>query len=133
VVSRASASAIAAVEKAGGTVTTRYYTAQSIKRITSGLTDPLISLQTAPDSPFRTLRASQAADGSIPSFRYRLPDPASRKDLEYYRDPAHRGYLSYLVSKGEGPSLYIKTPAKKMVQDKEAKQKEQESKQNRLW
>lgn len=43
-------------------------------------------------------------------FKYRLPDPTSRKDIEYYRDPAHRGYLSYLVGEGQGPSLFFKTP-----------------------
>ena len=40
----------------------------------------------------------------------RLPDPTSRKDIEYYRDPAHRGYLSYQLEEGQGPSLYFKTP-----------------------
>lgn len=45
------------------------------------------------------------------AFRYRLPDPASRPDIEYYRDPAHRGYLSYTIAEGQGPSLFFKTPS----------------------
>ena len=41
-------------------------------------------------------------------YKYRLPDATSRRDIEYYRDPAHRGYLAYTVKKGESPSLYFK-------------------------
>lgn len=43
-------------------------------------------------------------------YRYRLPNPASRKAIEYYRDPAHRGYLAHTVAEGEGPSLFFKKP-----------------------
>jgi large subunit ribosomal protein L15 len=43
-------------------------------------------------------------------YKYRLPDATARKDIEYYRDPAHRGYLSYTVKQGESPSLFFKTP-----------------------
>lgn len=43
-------------------------------------------------------------------WQNRLPDPVSRKTIEYYRDPAHRGYLSYQVGQGQGPSLFFKTP-----------------------
>lgn len=43
-------------------------------------------------------------------YKYRLPDATARKDIEYYRDPAHRGYLSYTVKEGESPSLFFKTP-----------------------
>ncbi len=43
-------------------------------------------------------------------WQNRLPDPVSRKAIEYYRDPAHRGYLSYQVGQGQGPSLFFKTP-----------------------
>ncbi|KAL1296577.1 hypothetical protein AAFC00_000074 [Neodothiora populina] len=103
VVSRASASAIAAVEKAGGTVTTRYYTRPAISRILKGETDPINSLLS------KKSEAEEAA-AATKNYRYRLPDPASRKDLEYYRDPAHRGYLSHLVAEGHGPSLFFKTP-----------------------
>lgn len=45
-------------------------------------------------------------------YKYRLPDATGRKDIEYYRDPAHRGYLSYMVKKGESPSLFFKVPSK---------------------
>ena len=42
-------------------------------------------------------------------YPYRLPDPSSRKDLEYYRDVRHRGYLSHLVdaARGEVADLYF--------------------------
>ncbi|GAB7356624.1 hypothetical protein MBLNU459_g7346t1 [Dothideomycetes sp. NU459] len=109
VVSRASTAAIEAVERAGGTVTTRYYTKPSISRILKGLTDPIHSLQS---QPMTAAAAEAQAQGEVgeKKYKYRLPDPASRKDLEYYRDPAHRGYLSYLVEEGHGPSLFFKTP-----------------------
>ena len=42
------------------------------------------------------------------SYPYRLPDPTSRKDIEYYRDIKNRGYLRYMVNEGEGPSLFFK-------------------------
>jgi large subunit ribosomal protein L15 len=44
------------------------------------------------------------------TYKYRLPDATSRKDIEYYRDPAHRGYLAYMVKQGESPSLFFKPP-----------------------
>lgn len=43
-------------------------------------------------------------------YLYRLPDPVHRREIEYYRDPAHRGYLSHLVKEGESPSLFWKVP-----------------------
>jgi large subunit ribosomal protein L15 len=43
-------------------------------------------------------------------YKYRLPDATARKDIEYYRDPAHRGYLAYMVKQGESPSLFFKPP-----------------------
>ena len=49
-------------------------------------------------------------------FKYRLPDATARKDIEYYRDPAHRGYLNYMVKQGESPSLFFKPPGE--VKDK---------------
>ena len=62
--------------------------------------------------PITSIR-SESVDGSSgrkPGFIHRLPDPTSRKDIEYYRDPAHRGYLSYTVEEGQGPSLFFKKP-----------------------
>lgn len=43
-------------------------------------------------------------------YKYRLPDATGRKDIEYYRDPAHRGYLAHLVEEGQSPSLFFKKP-----------------------
>ncbi|KAF2429146.1 ribosomal protein L15 [Tothia fuscella] len=118
-VSRASSAAIAAVEAAGGTVTTRYYTKPAIVRIRNGLTHPYTSL------------LSQSTDDAHKAFKYRLPDPASRKDIEYYRDAAHRGYLSYQVKDGHSPSLFFKTPGtgslKKKVTAKKA------AGENKVW
>ena len=41
---------------------------------------------------------------------HRLAGATSRKDLEYYRDPAHRGYLAHTVKEGESPSLFFRLP-----------------------
>lgn len=115
-VSRASAAAIAAVEAAGGSVTTRYYTRASINRILTGQTHPTLSLMSRPPS---SDPAASSTTGDLllekalppPSrFRYRLPDAHSRKDFEYYRDPGHRGYLAWQVREGESPSLFFRKP-----------------------
>jgi large subunit ribosomal protein L15 len=81
-VSRASQSAIEAIEKAGGKVTTRFFNKVGIKSITHPHLFP---------------------DG------HRLAGPSSRFDIEYYRDPKHRGYLSEaVVESGESPSLFFR-------------------------
>jgi large subunit ribosomal protein L15 len=119
VVSRASQTAIAAIEAVGGKVTTRYYTNPSIKRIKQGLTHPYLSI------------LSERKDDSISEYKYRLPDPASRKDIEYYRDPAHRGYLSYQVADGHSPSLFFKSPGTGVVRKKAVAKKE--AGENKIW
>ena len=96
---------------------TRYYTAASIRRILRGESDantplpntfPALTTTTIAISSSRhSFRKNQKPQTT---FRYRVPDPSSRKDIEYYRDPAHRGYLSHLVPAGEGPSLFFKVP-----------------------
>ncbi|KAI4724347.1 ribosomal protein L15 [Aureobasidium sp. EXF-10728] len=124
VVSRASASAIDAIESVGGKVVTRYYTKPSISRILKGHTDPIYSIQSVPSPTPR------------PDFKYRLPDPASRKDIEYYRDPAHRGYLSHMLQEGQGPSLFFKTPGQGRVDHKKVASKGAKSAnkgENRVW
>ncbi|KAH9828902.1 hypothetical protein Tdes44962_MAKER02331 [Teratosphaeria destructans] len=114
VVSRASAEAIKAVEALGGTVTTRYYTEFAVKKIRKGEMDPIHSLQSrllpVPDSEDGAVHAADAMVEERRKYKYRLPDPTSRKDIEYYRDDAKRGYLSYTVAKGHGPSLFFRTP-----------------------
>ncbi|TKA67565.1 hypothetical protein B0A55_09177 [Friedmanniomyces simplex] len=118
VVSRASKEAIAAVEKAGGSVTTRYYTPFAVKKVLGGEMDSIHSLQSRimlNTAGSETGEAMEQAAADIVAderqrYRYRLPDPTSRKDLEYYRDEQHRGYLSHLVAEGKGPSLFFRTP-----------------------
>ena len=140
VVSRASAEAINAVEKLGGTVTTRYYTKTAINKILKERMDPIHSLQS------RIQMAPQGADGAEATadsirndtgrYRFRLPDPTSRKDLEYYRDAAHRGYLSHLVEEGHGPSLFFKTPGAGRVDRRKVTSKGGKSTakaENRVW
>ncbi len=140
VVSRASASAIAAVEKAGGTVTTRYYSPFSIQKIRQGLMHPYHSLQSRITFP-ETVTADAVPEPeefvhNKGGYRFRLPDPVSRKSLEYYRDEAKRGYLSYVVGKKEGPSLFFRVPQEgkqKYVKRKAGGQGSRQSVENRLW
>jgi large subunit ribosomal protein L15 len=109
-VSRASTEAINAIEAVGGKVTTRYYTKTSIKRVLNGESEStFIPLPYTPPTEGQSPILTAMASSALP-FTYRLPDPTSRKDMEYYRDSAHRGYLSHLVEEGHGPSLFYKTP-----------------------
>ena len=140
VVSRASAEAINAVEKLGGTVTTRYYTPFAIKKILQGEMDPMHSLQSriamAPESQEGAEAAAEAMTEEKRRYRYRLPDPTARKHLEYYRDSAHRGYLSHLVEEGHGPSLYFRTPGMTRRVDRKAVKdgkKTGRASENRIW
>ena len=111
-VSRASATAIHAIEAAGGKIVTRYYTKESLRRLVNG-----DSVNT--DKPLPV--GSEYVEGILEQARrtakhlYRLPDPTSRWDIEYYRDPAHRGYLSHTLKPGESPSLYFKVPGEKVA------------------
>ncbi|CAK7268054.1 YmL10 [Sporothrix epigloea] len=110
-VSRASAGAIDAIEAVGGTVTTRYFTKQSIKWLLEGKSE-------ITDKPLPVgaehVETAVAKMRAAPHLR-RLPDPTSRWDIEYYRDPAHRGYLSHQLQPGESPSLYFKVPGERRV------------------
>ncbi len=115
VVSRASQAAIAAVEAIGGSVTTRFYTQQAIRRIRAREMHPFISLRWDPaaiEKPALAKAGGMSLEDRVAGmgFKYRLPDPASRSDIEYYRDAKNRGYLSHTVKEGEGPSLYFKPP-----------------------
>ncbi|KAI1954035.1 YmL10 [Ophidiomyces ophidiicola] len=156
IVSRASASAIAAVEAAGGTIVTRYYTRHAIKRIMKGQTDPFVSLawvkmqqEQKQEQDNNGEVESKTADGTNAppklivgmgfdkprvkgeGFQYRLPDPSNRKDIEYYRDPEHRGYLSYLVGEHEGPSLFFRPPGEESR--KTTKKEVTKLSENRVW
>ena len=170
VVSRASASAIAAVEKQGGSVMTRFYTPFAIQRILRGQTDPINSLRSdrmaagvedegtvEDDEGVGALEGFHATDsveasGDIESqsmeisdtsattlitsssgYTHRLPDPTSRKDFEYYRDPAHRGYLSHTVTEGQTPSLFFKVPKISTVVVDKREVKKAAVAENRIW
>ena len=124
VVSQASAAAISAIEAAGGSVTTRYFTPFSIQRILRGRTDPINSLRSQNTDVDSILRGG---------FQQRLPDPTSRKDIEYYRDPAHRGYLSHLVPEGQGPSLFFKTRTTGNPARRKASSAKSVAAENRMW
>ncbi|WPG99693.1 Hypothetical protein R9X50_00251200 [Acrodontium crateriforme] len=141
VVSRASAEAIAMVEKLGGTVTTRYYSPFAVQQVLKGNMDPIHSLQSrismAPDDETGAAAAAEALIEERKRYRYRLPDPTSRKDLEYYRDSSHRGYLSHMVQEGHGPSLFFQTPGAILKGRKKAAKKSSAGSgggsENRLW
>lgn len=130
VVSRASATAIAAVEAAGGTVVTRYYTKDSIKRIMTGKTHSFASKAWTEEQSLKLGLEAENAREVGQGFEYRLPDPSSRKDIEYYRDPAHRGYLSHLVGENEGPSLFFLPPEARAKKGKKSAKKRGE---NTVW
>ncbi|KAL4978337.1 ribosomal protein L18e/L15P [Aspergillus desertorum] len=149
VVSRASAAAIAAVEAAGGSVTTRFYTKASIARIMKRETHPFVSASWVAESGNPALHAAAGLDFSADpaasgnlftreakimaanGYKYRLPDPTNRKDIEYYRDPAHRGYLSHLLRPLEGPSLFFRSPVERKAAS--GPKKEKVLPENRLW
>lgn len=135
VVSRASTSAINAIEALGGTVTTRYYTEFAIRRIRQGKIDPYVSMKWEPSAlPLPVGMGSdpvQRVKGN--GFQYRLPDPTSRKDLEYYRDPAKRGYLSHTLKEGESPSLFFKPPVSEALRKEKVGAAKKAKSENRLW
>lgn len=126
-VSRVSAGAIAAIESAGGKVLTRYYTKLAIKRLLTGEsvnTDkPLLQGKEHVETVLEAARKHP--------FRHRLPDPTSREDMEYYRDPAHRGYLSHQLAPGESPSLYFRVPG--VTKIKSAVKKESKTTEETLF
>ena len=64
-------------------------------------------------------------------LKFRLPDPTKRKDIEYYRDPAHRGYLSHLLKPLEGPSLFFRSSEER--KSTAGVKKEKVLPENRLW
>ncbi|PHH61616.1 hypothetical protein CDD81_8131 [Ophiocordyceps australis] len=110
-VSRVSARAIEAIEAKGGRVVTRYYTKLAIENLLAGK-----SVNTELPLPVGKKYVERAvAQARKGGFKSRLPDPTSREDIEYYRDPAHRGYLSGQLKPGESPSLYFKVPRERKL------------------
>jgi large subunit ribosomal protein L15 len=139
VVSRISASAITAIEAAGGSVATRFYTRSAIRNIMAKQSHPFISMAWAAESGSPELLKADGAPEELTEanvmkargFRYRLPDPTRRRDIEYYRDPAHRGYLSHLLKPMEGPSLFFRSPEER--KSAAGTKKEKVLPENRLW
>ncbi|KAJ5578193.1 54S ribosomal protein L10 [Penicillium hispanicum] len=139
VVSRASASAIAAVEAAGGSVATRFYTRAAIRHILDRKSHPFISMAWSAESGSKGLLEAARVPGDLSEetvmkamgFEYRLPDPTRRRDIEYYRDPAHRGYLAHLLKPMEGPSLFFRSPEER--KSAAGTKKEKVLPENRLW
>ncbi|KAM7220316.1 hypothetical protein V8F06_004282 [Rhypophila decipiens] len=130
VVSRASASAIEAVEAAGGKILTRFYTKQAIQRLVKGK-----SVHTTEPLPVGTEHVEPVLQQSRTTKKhmYRLPDPTSRWEIEYYRDPAHRGYLSHMIQPGESPSLYFKVPSEKPIRATKSKAKAEAAAEDTLF
>ena len=138
-------------------MTTRYYTKWAIEKIIKGKMDPMVSLQSNAVMPeptaITTTTSSDISDDSStpidqpslasapttittyrPIYQHRLPDATSRKAIEYYRDPKHRGYLSYQVDKGQGPSLFFKTPHQGIVKKRiKGVGKVRGVSENRVW
>ncbi|KAJ5204472.1 54S ribosomal protein L10 [Penicillium cinerascens] len=139
VVSRISSSAITAIEAAGGSVATRFYTRSAIRHIMAKESHPFISMAWAAESGSQDLLKADGAPEELSEanvmkergFRYRLPDPTRRRDIEYYRDPAHRGYLSHLLKPMEGPSLFFRSPEER--KSTAGVKKEKVLPENRLW
>ena len=126
VVSRASASAIEAVEGAGGKILTRYYTKEAIKRLVQGKSvNTTLPLPTGRKHVAPVIREVREK-----GFSYRLPDPTGRWEIEYYRDPAHRGYLSHELKPGDSPSLFFKVPPAQLAKRIRKKKTLEETK---LW
>lgn len=113
VVSRASKSAVEAVEALGGTVTTRFYTKSAIRRIRQGEMHPFVSLkwdQRGIGKEGLMVKGAETEEARVKGkmgFEYRLPDPSGRRDLEYYRSEENRGYLAHTVKEGHSSSLYF--------------------------
>lgn len=139
IASRASASAIAAIEAAGGVIQTRYYTPSSIRRIIAGDMHTCMSYQwSMSKGPRRTLFSDATLESdrwarlsNYNQEKYRLPDPTKRRDIEYYRDPAHRGYLSRLLKPREGPSLFFRSSEER--KSAAGTKKVKVLPENRLW
>jgi len=132
-VSRASSTAIEAIEAAGGSITTRYYTEAAIKRILKGESES--SFEPFGLKPIAEEESQIITEAMLSGpFKYRVPDPTSRKDLEYYRDPAHRGYLSHTIEDGQNPSLFFRTPGTSTQRKRsKASGNDQASSANKLW
>lgn len=121
-VSRASAQAIQAVEAAGGSLVTRYYTRDALRRLRNGTSvDSREPLPQGREHVARELERLRSGP-----FRYRLPDPVNRWDIEYYRDPAHRGYLSHQLQPGQSPSLYFGVPGAEQEKSRRQRKKKVE-------
>lgn len=100
---------------------------------------PFISLAWSAESGPKALLQAEGASEDVSEagvmkslgLKYRLPDPTRRRDIEYYRDPAHRGYLAHLLKPMEGPSLFFRSPEER--KSAAGTKKEKVLPENRLW
>lgn len=129
ITSKASLGAIEAIERAGGKIITRYYTKLSLRRLLNGESEhtdkPLPQGQQYVEEVLDEARQKR--------WKYRLPDPTGREDIEYYRDPAHRGYLSHQLKEGESPSLYFKVPTVRKIKSSSAEGGKKKAKKETMW
>ncbi|KAE8227460.1 hypothetical protein CF319_g73 [Tilletia indica] len=86
VVSRASQKAIAAIERAGGSVECRYYNDLAIRRMCY---------------PHKYGSLNVEGKGNAEAVS---PDPISKKDLLWYSSPRNRGYLALRAAAGVSPT-----------------------------
>lgn len=93
----------------------------------------LAASDTPAEAKQEALQAIMAKVGQ--KYKYRLPDATGRKDIEYYRDPAHRGYLAHTLKEGESPSLFFKPPGEAKDRKKQTarRQAAKVSAENRLF
>lgn len=106
---------------------------------------PFISLKWDPAQIGHKALIPENGIGMLPNervtglgYQFRLPDPAGRKEIEYYRDAKNRGYLSHLVGDGQGPSLFWKPPMTEaelanMKKTQVAERQKRIKEQNKLW
>ena len=84
-----------------------------MERVRKGVMHPYISLRWDPIAignkallPAEGAGVTREERVTGLGYQFRLPDPASRKELEYYRDGKNRGYLSHLVGEGDFLEVY---------------------------
>ncbi len=91
---------------------------------------PFISLKwdqaaLSPSRPALVIEGAETEELRVKGvgYEYRLPDPTSRKELEYYRDKANNGYLAHTVPQGGNPSLFFKSTSEVKTMKREKRER----------